>query len=215
MAKEPSKLCGGPCWICLLLDHVGRLDSLHDVGGIRWSPCRRAWGVKFSSAIRAADLFAAPDLASLAKVASNKRQKRRERAESQDYSDVDEDDPPLFEWTCQDISVGDLRCRLWRPDSAGKFPVVVCFEPTAFRMRPPNKMPPPGVPGSSRKLWQGQIRRHRRFAWSCAGQRVRRRPSERCGLCRAEQLPEVVLGRRGPSRGLVGRVRRAASGRIR
>ena len=113
---------------------VGRLDSFTNVGGnslVAVQAARRS--VKFLGVqLELADLFAAPDLASLAKVASNKRQKRRERAESQDYSDVDEDDPPLFEWTCQDISVGDLRCRLWRPDASGKFPVVVCFEPYRF-----------------------------------------------------------------------------------
>ena len=86
---------------------VGRLDSFTNVGGnslVAVQAARRS--VKFLGVqLELADLFAAPDLASLALVAKKKREKRRERAESQDYSDVDEEDPPLFEWTCQDISV--------------------------------------------------------------------------------------------------------------
>ena len=113
---------------------VGRLDSFAGVGGnslVAVQAARRS--VTFLGvALELADLFAAPDLASLALVAGRKRQRRREWAESQDYSDVDDNDAPLFEWTCHDMSVGELRCRLWRPDAPGTFPVAVCFEPYRF-----------------------------------------------------------------------------------
>ena len=58
---------------------VGRLDSFTNVGGnslVAVQAARRS--VKFLGVqLELADLFAAPDLASLAQVASNKRQKRR------------------------------------------------------------------------------------------------------------------------------------------
>ena len=56
---------------------------------------------------------------------------------------MDEEDPPLFEWTCDDISVGDTDVTV-APRFSGKFRSSFVLSPTALQMPPPNKMPPLG-----------------------------------------------------------------------
>ena len=124
---------------------------------------------------------------------------------------MDEEDPPLFEWTCQDISActtSDVDCGA--PIHQESSHTSFVLSPTAFQMRPPNKMPLTWPYLATRGVAVARADPRGRLATLSVMLRVTSTKTIRQDAAFVVQelaSANVVLGRRGPRRGLVGRVR--------
>ncbi|KAK7254537.1 phosphopantetheine binding protein [Aureococcus anophagefferens] len=106
---------------------LGRGDSFNGVGGnslLAVQVAKRSLGA-LGVRLDLGDLVQAPDLAALAALADAKRA-------AGVAEEADDDDPETVGVVVEDIALGPLRCRVWRPASGPPGPACVCVEPYRF-----------------------------------------------------------------------------------